>query len=86
MDYERIVAKVEANKTGGVEGLIKTQKAVADELISVINACLVQKDQRLDIVKFYIGIFHENIILTFRNYFKKNDKNLDVIIDAYNHI
>ena len=35
MDYEGIVSKIQANKIGGVQGLLNTQKAVADELISV---------------------------------------------------
>lgn len=42
MDYERIVSKIEANKSSGVEELINTQKAVANELISVMTSNLTQ--------------------------------------------
>jgi len=71
-DYEELVQKNENPDLEGLEGLIKLQKVIGEELISIINACLVNKDRRVDIAKTYIACYHENMISSLRNYFKKN--------------
>jgi len=71
-DYEELIQKNEDNDLDGIQGLLKLQRIIGEDLASIINACLVNKDKRIDIIKTYISCYHENIVASLRNYFKKN--------------
>ena len=75
----------------GITGILALQKIKAEEIISVrksliiylntnklINACLVHKERRLDIIQLNINVYHENIIASLRNYFKRNQADFTV--------
>ena len=77
-DYEELMQKNEDNDLDGIQGLLKLQKIIGEDLVSIINACLVNKDRRVDIIKLYISCYHENVVSSLRNYFKKNKDEFSV--------
>ena len=56
----------------------KFENQVIFNILQAVNALLVHKDQRIDIIKIYIETSHELILNTLRTYFKKNQENLEV--------
>ena len=56
--------------------LVNIQGRVVLEFLEVINACLVHRHRRVDVIKVYEEIYHEHIIGALRAYFKTHAKNL----------
>jgi len=72
-DYEKLTQM----ETTSIKSLILVQEKVAIEFISIINACLVCRVPRIDIIKMYTAVYHENVLSALKNYYKKKTHELD---------
>lgn len=62
-----------------VTDMLKVQERVATEFLAVINACLAHKDQRIDVIRVYVDVFHEGILSAIRSFFRRNQDNFEVL-------
>ena len=77
--YETLTEKTNStpNPTT-ILSIIEVQQKVAKEFIDIINACLVHRERRIDVVRVYEEVYHENILNALKVYFKKYTKSLTV--------
>ena len=75
--YEDMTNMDELATADNVKGLIGIQEKVSFQFLSIINSALSHKDTRVDIIKLYAEVFHEQIISALKQYFKRNQKSLE---------
>jgi len=72
-DYEKLTQ----TETVSIKSLILVQEKVANEFLSIINACLVCRVPRVDVIKMYTAVYHEGILSALKNYYKIKAQDLD---------
>jgi len=72
-EYEKLT-QVE---TTSIKSLVLVQEKVANEFISIVNACLVCRVPRIDIIKMYSSVYHESVLSALKNYYKKKAQELE---------
>jgi len=72
-DYEKLTQ----TSITDITSLILVQQNVASEFIAVINAALACRNPRIDIIKAYEEVYHQNVVAALKNYYKKKAQELE---------